>query len=97
MAEIELLSITQSTFMMIFMTGSELQDAIRRLGCSQKGFAEHCQMQEAHLSKLCRGHRPVPYWLVLVLTEWLGPLPVNRPPRATRAYGRRLRNPQDGA
>lgn len=74
------------------MTGPELQQAIQSLGCSQKVFAAHAHVDERHLSKMCNGKRPVPYWLDLILIEWSGPWPRNPPPRQ-----RRLRNLLDAA
>lgn len=85
-----IVNITINTFEDFVMTGQEVQDAIAKLGCSQKVFAQHCRVDERHLSKICRGRRPVPYWLDLVITEWLGPWPRNPPPK-------RFRIPQESA
>ena len=63
------------------MTGNELRHAIRALDRTAREVAAHLGIREETLSRLVNRKQPVPRSLALLLAEWLGPTPVNPPPR----------------
>jgi hypothetical protein len=73
--------------MLVSMTGPELKLAIKALGCTQTALAAHAGIASEHLSRQITGSRPVSTLLPLLVREWLGPNPVNPPPRKrAKAY-----------
>lgn len=59
------------------MTGSELSEALRAAGYSQKQFAKKIRYSEVTVSRWVRGHWPVPPVIELAVAE------LSRVPRGT--------------